>query len=103
MGGVPQKEREKILDAFQSGATRIIVGNIHAMGRGVNLQRANRVIFAEYSWSDELNRQCEKRASRKGSAQNSVRCDYVVVPNSIDETVLNAVFTKAKNVKEVIG
>ena len=103
MGGTPGEEREDIFARFQSGATRIIIGNIQAMGRGHNLQRAKRIIFAEYSWTDELNKQCEKRASRKGATNESVRCDYVVAPGTLDEVILNAVFTKERNVKRVIG
>ena len=103
LGGTRPEERESIFRAFQTGRTRLIIGNISAMGRGHNLQRAKRVVFAEYSWTDELNKQAEKRASRKGASSELVRCDYIVVPNSMDEIILNSVFTKAKNVKRVIG
>jgi SNF2 family DNA or RNA helicase len=103
MGGTQAGERERIFDDFQAGRRRLIIGNIGAMGRGHNLQRAKRVVFAEYSWTDELNKQCEKRASRKGATNDVVRCDYIVVANSMDEIILNSVFTKAKNVKRVIG
>ncbi len=103
IGGTTGKERERIFKSFQERTCRVVIGNIMAMGRGHNLQSADRVVFAEYSWSDELNKQCEKRASRKGSTKSSVRCDYVVVPSSLDEVVLNTVFTKAKNVKRIIG
>lgn len=103
MGGSVAEWRERSFEDFNKGRTKLIIGNIAAMGRGHNLQKANRVIFCEFSWTDELNKQCEKRASRKGSEQDFVRCDYIVAPNTIDETVLNAVFTKARSVKKVIG
>jgi SNF2 family DNA or RNA helicase len=102
-GGTKPSEREDIFRSFQSGHCRVIVGNIAAMGRGLNLQRAKRIIFAEYSWTDELNKQCEKRASRKGATADLVRCDYIVAAGTMDETVLTAVFTKAKNIERVIG
>ena len=104
MGGTKHVDRELAFSSFQSGKTKLIVGNISAMGRGHNLQKADRIVFAEYSWTDELNLQCEKRASRRGrDAENAVRCDYIVAPHSMDEIVLQAIFTKAKNVKRVIG
>jgi SWI/SNF-related matrix-associated actin-dependent regulator 1 of chromatin subfamily A len=104
IGGTPADERERAFERFQSGDLVVIVGNISAMGRGHNLQRADRVVFAESSWSDELNRQCEKRAARRGRAKESaVRCEYVVVPDSLDEKVLQAIFAKASRVREVIG
>lgn len=103
MGGTDAKTRERVFEWFQSGKTKIIIGNISAMGRGHNLQKANRVIFGEFSWTDELNRQCEKRASRRGSENASVRCEYIVAPGSMDEPVLNSVFTKEKRTKRIIG
>lgn len=103
IGDTPIKEREKAFDEFQKGKIKLIVGNIAAMGRGHNLQNADRVIFAEYSWTDELNKQCEKRASRKGSTKSFVRCEYIVCPNSMDEIILQSVFRKAESVKKVIG
>ncbi len=104
MGGTKERDREKYFDEFQRGQRRLIVANIAASGRGHNLQKADRVIFAEFSWSDELNRQCEKRASRRGrDVSNVVRCEYVVAPGSMDEVIGNALFTKAKRVTQVIG
>lgn len=104
MGGTADEEREHYFKQFQSGKRKLIIGNIAAMGRGHNLQRADRIIFGEYSWTDETNKQCEKRASRRGrDVDLPVRCEYIVVPNSIDEVVLNSVFTKESRVKRVIG
>lgn len=104
MGGTNKDERERIFDGFQEGKIKLIIGNIQAMGRGHNLQRADRIVFGEFSWTDELNKQCEKRASRRGRDQaKTVRCEYIVCPDSIDEKVLSSVFTKERRVKRVIG
>jgi SWI/SNF-related matrix-associated actin-dependent regulator 1 of chromatin subfamily A len=103
IGGTDEDKREGYFKDFQAGRRRLIIGNIAAMGRGHNLQRADRIIFAEYSWTDELNKQCEKRASRRGSEKDFVRCEYIVAPGTLDERVLNAVFMKARYVKRVIG
>lgn len=103
MGGTKSNERESAFTAFNSGASHILIGNIQAMGRGHNLQKADRVIFGEYSWTDESNLQCEKRASRRGSTKAFVRCEYLVVPDSLDEVVLKSVMSKQKRVKQVIG
>lgn len=105
MGGTSAEARELAFAKFQNGGIKIIVGNIAAMGRGHNLQRADRVVFAEPSWSDELNKQCEKRASRRGRDEAAfVRCEYVVVPDSLmSERVINTLFAKQRRVKAVIG
>lgn len=103
MGGTSDVTREKEFELFQSGRIRLVIGNISAMGRGFNLQRADRVIFGEYSWCGETNVQCEKRASRKGSDKEFVRCEYIVSPNSMDEIILNAIFRKEKTLNRVMG
>lgn len=104
MGGTKAADRELWFEQFQKGNCRLIIGNIAAMGRGHNLQRADRIVFGEFSWTDELNKQCEKRASRRGRDQAAfVRCEYIVAPNSMDEAILGSVFSKARNVKRVIG
>ncbi len=103
MGGVAPGTRDVAMQAFQANEIRLLIMNIAAAGRGHNLQAADRVIFGEFSWTDELNRQCEKRASRRGSEKEFVRCEYLVSPNSMDERILSALFSKEKRVKKVIG
>lgn len=104
MGGTSDKTREWAFDAFQTGKLKLLILNIAAGGRGHNLQRADRVVFGEFSWNDETNKQAEKRAARKGRSQDMpVRVDYIVAPNTMDEPILQAVFRKADRVKKVIG
>ena len=103
MGDTQSKIRESVIEKFQNKEVDVIIGNILAMGRGHNLQAADRCIFGEFSWTDETNKQAEKRASRKGSEKLIVPCDYIVLPNSIDEVVLTLVFRKELTIKKVIG
>lgn len=103
MGGTDALTRERAFILFQKGRMKLLIMNIAAGGRGHNLQRADRVIFAEYSWTDELNKQCEKRASRRGNEKAFVRCEYIVCPDSMDEVVLQSLFTKERRVRKVIG
>jgi SNF2 family DNA or RNA helicase len=103
-GGTTLKQRSKIIKDFNKGRVKAIVCNIQAAGRGTDgLQgAADRVIFGEFSWSDELNKQCEKRASRKGSKKKFIRCDYIAAPDSMEERVLNSIFNKEKKNKLVM-
>lgn len=104
MGGTLEASRELHFEQFQRGKKKLLIMNIAAGGRGHNLQKADRVIFAEYSWCGETNLQAEKRAARKGrDSEMPVRCDYIVSPGSLDELILRAVMRKEKTVKQVIG
>ena len=103
MGGTLAEAREAYFREFQAGSRKLIIGNIQAMGRGHNLQKADRAVFVEFSWCNETNVQAEKRASRRGSEKEFVRCEYICAPGSVDEIVLNAVFNKDKMVTKIIG
>lgn len=104
MGGTPPQDREEAIKAFNNRKTKLLIGNIASLGRGHNIQRADRIVFAEYSFTDELNKQCEKRASRRGRESTlPVRCEYVCVEGSMDEPILNTVLKKEDRVKKVIG
>lgn len=103
LGGTPSGIREIYFQKFQEGQTKLLIMNIASGGRGHNLQNADRVIFGEFAWTDETNKQAEKRASRRGSTKSFVRCEYIVAPHSMDEKVLSSLFTKEKRVKRVIG
>ena len=103
LGGTNENDREKFFRDFQNLKRKVLVLNIGAGGRGHNLQAAGRVIFGEFSWTDELNKQCEKRASRRGNTKEFIRSEYIVATGTLDEPILNAVFRKAESVKKVIG
>ena len=51
---------------------------------------------------DSLNEQAEDRAHRIGQ-KDSVYVQYVVLPESMDELVLNAILKKEESIRKVIG
>jgi SWI/SNF-related matrix-associated actin-dependent regulator 1 of chromatin subfamily A len=101
-GDTPMIKREEMFRQFQCGRSQVIIGNIQAMGRGVNLQKATRIIFVEFAWTDETNKQAEKRASRRGSRRLFVPCDYLCAPDSVDEPRLRVLFRKQRLVKSIV-
>lgn len=101
-GGVDIKIRTMIEDQFQNRGRRLIVGNIDSMNLGLTLTKATRVIFAEYAWTPALNEQAEDRAHRIGQ-NDSVYCQYLVLPNSIDEVILDSIMTKQTRIERVLG
>ena len=100
-GGVASHERTTIQDLFQSGRRRLIIGNIDSMNLGLTLTKATRVMFAEYAWTDALNVQAEDRAHRIG-LQDSVFCQYFVLPGSFDEVMLTRVWDKQDKIERVM-
>lgn len=103
LGGTSERDREQSFAKFQSGKCKLLILNIASGGRIHNLTRAERVIFGEFSWTDETNKQAEKRTSRKGNDRARVPCDYVIAPGTLDERVAKALFMKEKRIKRIIG
>lgn len=101
-GSTDQEDRTRYQDLFQLGKRRLIIGNISAMNLGLTLTKATRVIFGEYDWTPANNEQAEDRAHRIGQ-HDSVFVQYIVLPNSLDERVLQRVLEKQESIGKVIG
>jgi SWI/SNF-related matrix-associated actin-dependent regulator 1 of chromatin subfamily A len=100
-GGVHEEIRQRYQDEFQAGTRRLIIGNIAAMNLGLTLTMATRIVFVEYEWTPAMNEQAEDRAHRIGQ-NDSVYCQYLVAPNSIDELVLNSILDKEERITKII-
>ena len=85
-GGFSHAERDARLDAFTAGSIDILSLTMAAGGAGLDLQRAEVVIFAELDWSPAVIDQAEGRAWRLGQ-MNPLRTIYMVAPNTIDATM----------------
>lgn len=102
-GGVSAHIREYELAEFKRGKTKAIVGGIGPMGRGHNIQEADLAVFVEFSWSDEENKQAEKRISRMGNDALVTPCVYLALKDSVDERILRAVLRKQGDFDAVFG
>jgi SWI/SNF-related matrix-associated actin-dependent regulator 1 of chromatin subfamily A len=100
LGGLKDSARTAIVDRFQNGRGRLIVGN-EAMNLGLTLTKATRTVFAEYSTLPKVNVQAEDRANRIGS-ENVTYCQYVVLPNSLDEVRLKSFFKRENAINKII-
>lgn len=101
-GATRMDERTQYQDAFQSKKRRLIIGNIDAMNLGLTLTAGTRSVFVEYAWTPSANEQAEDRMHRIGQ-KDSVLCQYLVLPNSIDEAILNSILLKERAINKVMG
>lgn len=101
-GRVSDKARNAAIDTFQTKpACRVFIGQIQATGEAIDLTAANRVIFAEASWTPKDNFQCVKRAHRIGQ-QNKVRATFAVLAKSMDQQILSTVARKTRDLSEMM-
>jgi DNA modification methylase len=65
-GATPDEDRVVAVQAFQSGELDVLVSKPSVIGHGVNLQAAERMIFAGYDESYEALHQAIRRGHRQG-------------------------------------
>lgn len=88
--------KQAAVDAFQSGAAKLIVCSINAAGVGLTLTASSNVAFIELPWTYADCCQCEDRAHRIGQKDN-VTCYYLLGQDTIDST-LYALIHKKKSI-----
>lgn len=102
-GDTPMDRRHAMVKEFQESDTRrLFIGNIAAMGVGLTLTKATRVIFAEYSWVPAENEQASDRAHRIGQKGN-VLVQYLAIKDSLDAQVLRTLLRKSETINKLIG
>ena len=102
-GRTSDKDRNRHIGLFQNDPlVRVFIGQIQATGEAINLTAANRVIFAEPSWTPKDNFQCVKRAHRIGQGSH-VRATFAVLANSMDQQILCAVERKTRDLSVVMS
>lgn len=95
-GSVPGKDRVHIARLFQTDEKRrLVILNAQAGGVGIDLFKASRVMFVEFTWVPGDNDQVRDRAWRRGQ-KNPVLCQFLVYKNSFDRVVLESLFTKQR-------
>jgi SNF2 family DNA or RNA helicase len=87
-GSVPQKERQKRIDAFQAGFGDLFLISLKAGGTGLNLTAADYVIHMDPWWNPAVEDQASDRAHRIGQ-QRPVTIYRLVTQGTIEEKIVN--------------
>lgn len=97
-GTTPDEDRVEAVRAFQAGELDALVSKPKVIGHGVNLQRAERMIFAGYDESYEALHQAIRRAHRQG--RTGADLEVYVLASPEEEPVLTALRAKAERWRE---
>jgi superfamily II DNA or RNA helicase len=92
-GKTGEDERVEILRRYRRGEIDCIVSKPKVIGHGVNLQRADLMVWAGYDESYEAQHQSIRRAHRQGR-EGSLRVVYIVSPD--ERGVMTSLATKAE-------
>ena len=101
-GEVPTAKRQGIVDRFQNDdSVRVLIGQIHAAGVGINLTAARQVVFNDLDWVPANHWQAEDRTHRIGQT-GTVNVTYMIARDTLEEFVRAILETKARIVDDVV-
>jgi SWI/SNF-related matrix-associated actin-dependent regulator 1 of chromatin subfamily A len=102
VGDTPRAQRDKAIDAFQTGKTKCIIGNIAAMSEGVDLSAADTIVFVECTWSTSALEQASSRV--ENIAKNGIApVIYILtIRASLDHNVLAKILAKQNIINQII-
>lgn len=88
-GQLKPSERKKIVDTFQNENIFIFMLSTRAGGLGLNLTKANTVIFYDSDWNPTVDQQAMDRAYRLGNKEN-VTVYRLITKDSVEEHMRNS-------------
>ncbi len=101
IGGQTDKIRQKGIDDFQNGDTKLMIAGLRAGNLGINLTRAKYIIFAELDWSPAIHRQAEDRLHRIGQ-KNTVFAYYLIGNGTLDNHVADILVDKSYEIDSIM-
>ena len=102
VGDTPRAQRDKAIDAFQSGKTKCIIGNIAAMSEGVDLSAADTIVFVECTWSTSALEQASSRVENIAKHGVKPMIYILTIRASLDHTVLQKCLQKQNIINQII-
>jgi len=100
-GSTSQTKREKIKEAFNGGACKVIIGTA-TIREGINLQKKSTAIFNLYpDWNPTDLRQLEGRIWRYGNSFGYVRIVMPLVQDSMDVFVFQKIEEKTSRINDI--
>ena len=102
VGDTPSAKRTENIAAFQSGQTKVIVGNIAAMSEGVDLSAADTIVFVECTWSTSALEQASSRVENINKSGVKPVIYLLTIRASLDHNVLKRVLEKQNIVNQII-
>ena len=101
-GDTPSSSRTQQIQDFQSGKTRLFIGNLAACQEGIDLSAADTVIFVEATWQTSALEQASSRVENIKKEGIAPLIYLLTIANSLDHTVLAKVLKKKNIINQII-
>lgn len=103
-GATPPSERQNVVDRFQNDEkVYLFIGQIKASGVGLTLTKASATCFVEFGNSFPQHCQAEDRVHRIGQTADSVIAYYLILPNSIEESIMQNINRRGRHIEQVMN
>ncbi len=96
------KNRQELVESFNTGAVKIFLISLKAGGTGLNLVSADYVIHLDPWWNPAVENQATDRAHRIGQTK-TVFVQKLIVRDTIEEKVLELQNSKKRLVDDVFS
>ena len=95
--GLNPRTLEAIIDGFNAGTVRVLLGHPASMGHGLNLQGScHHIIWFGITWNLEFYDQAIARIYRQGQKESRVYVYHIIAKDTLDERVLQTLTAKDK-------
>lgn len=102
VGETPKVQRQKNIDAFQSGKTKCFIGNIGSCGEGIDLSAADTIVFVEPTWQTSALEQASSRVENINKNGIKPLIYLLTVRASLDHNILQRVLQKQNIINQII-
>ena len=97
------EQRQKIVDTFQYGGTRVLVASTLASGEGLTLSSCSDFIMLERQWNPANEEQAESRFPHVEKTDIKINGTYFVAVGTVDEFFAELVEKKREIVTKTLG
>lgn len=101
-GKVTPEERHALAVRFQSGELDVLVCGMKAAGEGLNMHRADTVVFLELDWNPTIMLQAIDRIHRLGQGAQSCHIIHLLSNDLLDRFVRKLVLDRKVNLIETV-
>ena len=101
-GETSASAKQQAIADFQAGQVQVIIGNISSISEGVDLSRANTVIFAESTWQTSALEQASARVENINKQGCAPLIYLLTIRASLDSIVLSKVLKKVGIIEQII-
>ena len=105
-GGTTPKQRDRLIEAWKGGATRILCCTMDAVKESATLTRAAAMVFLDLDWLPGKMMQLEGRIAPERQEEGNrrpARYYYLVVENGPDAVVAETVVEKIEEAQGIVG